>query len=96
MRKLVFLLCLIGSPVAAHDYWQNGDKVDPKTKAMCCNGSDTKQFDLSLLKPVEGGFLLLDTKEFIPYERVQPSPDENVWVSRWGGQTKCFFYPMSM
>lgn len=98
MRKLVFLLMLLSAPAAAHDYWEGGEKVDPQTKARCCNGSDTKIIEPKLVKEVTGGFQLLDTNEFIPFERVQPSPDENIYVSRWVSspkETKCFFYPYS-
>ncbi|MBV8184800.1 MAG: hypothetical protein JOY76_08940 [Hyphomicrobiales bacterium] len=47
------------------------------------------------MKQQKGGYLLIDTNEFIPFERVQPSPDNAIWVSRWGGTSKCFFYPMA-
>jgi hypothetical protein len=82
-------------PAGAHDYWADGRRVDPMTKNLCCSGSDTTELDPSLVKAEKGGYLLTDTNEFIPFSRVQPSPDNAIWVSRWGGTSKCFFYPSS-
>ena len=93
MRKLIMIAMLLGSPAAAHDYWSDGRKVDPITKQLCCSGADTTQIPLKMLKMEMVGVRLLDTGELIPFERIQPSPDDNIWVSRWGGSTKCFFYP---
>ncbi|SDR10080.1 hypothetical protein SAMN05519103_00743 [Rhizobiales bacterium GAS113] len=97
MRAIVLLFMLYAGaqPVRAHDYWSDGKRVDPITKNLCCSGSDTKELDPAVVKPVAGGFLLTDTHEFIPADRVQPSPDSAIWASRWGGETRCFFYPFS-
>jgi hypothetical protein len=96
LRSIVLLTVLaLDQPAQAHDFWSNGILVDPKTKSLCCSGSDTKRLDPSIVKPVPGGFLLTDTGELITYGRVQPSPDGAIWVSRWGGFTQCFFYPSS-
>ncbi|SDR58276.1 hypothetical protein SAMN05519103_06067 [Rhizobiales bacterium GAS113] len=89
----VATILALAAPASAHDFWANGRRVDPVTKNLCCSGSDTKELDPSLVKLERGGFRLADTNEFIPFERVQPSPDNAIWVSRWGGQSKCFFYP---
>jgi hypothetical protein len=89
----VAVLTVFALPSAAHDYWSDGHRVDPMTKTLCCSGADTKELDPSLVKAEQGGFRLIDTNEFIPFERVQPSPDNAIWVSRWGGTSKCFFYP---
>jgi hypothetical protein len=80
----------------AHDYWSNGKRVDPVTKNLCCDGGDTKELDPHTVIEEQGGFRLLDTGEFIPFDRVQPSPDNSIWASRWGfprPSTQCFFYP---
>lgn len=90
---LIAAVFALTAPAYAHDYWANGRRVDPVTKNLCCSGSDTKELDPSLVKQEKGGYRLADTDEFIPFERVQPSPDSAIWVSRWGGQSKCFFYP---
>ena len=104
MRKfaVAIIMILAGSsasvvnlPARAHDYWSNGHRVDPITKNLCCSGADTKELDPKLVKAEQGGFRLMDTNEFIPFERVQPSPDNAIWVSRWGCTSKCFFYPSS-
>jgi hypothetical protein len=92
---VVAAMLALASPASAHDYWSDGRRVDPVTKNLCCSGADTKELDASLVKQEKGGYLLIDTNEFIPFERVQPSPDSAIWVSRWGGTSKCFFYPSS-
>ena len=91
----VATILVLATPASAHDFWSNGHRVDPITKNLCCSGSDTKELDPSMVGAVTGGFYLRDTGEFIPFDRVQPSPDNAIWVSRWGGQSKCFFYPSS-
>ncbi|MFI5016255.1 MAG: hypothetical protein ACHQAY_28305 [Hyphomicrobiales bacterium] len=96
MRKLaIAAIAALTGPASAHDFWSDGRRVDPLTKNLCCSGADTKELDPSLVKAEPGGFRLTDTNEFIPFARVQPSPDNAIWVSRWGGQSKCFFYPSS-
>ena len=91
----VLSFLLFHTPAFSHDTWKTGIAVDPVTKNKCCGWNDTKEIDQSLVLPLKGGFFLLDTHEFIPFARVQPSQDNSIWASRWGGETKCFFYPMS-
>ncbi len=83
------------TPSFAHDFWKTGEAVDPQTKNKCCGWNDTKELDPKVVVPMKGGFFLMDTHEFIANARVQPSQDNSIWASRWGGETKCFFYPMS-
>lgn len=94
MRILAILL-LIASPASAHDWWGNHTQVDPQTKALCCGVSDCKMLPLTSTEVRTNGVYLKDTAELIPIERVQPSKDGFVWACRWGGETKCFFYPQS-
>ena len=109
MRGLLigaFLLSLT-SPAKAHDdYWSKG-KTDPVTGSLCCSSGGPRPDDVVLSQDqvvaVKGGFFLKDTGEFVPDERVQPSPDYQVHAFRWGchknGETidctKCFFYPFA-
>src|SRR6476620_9939814 len=80
----VATILAFATSASAHDLWANGRRVDPVTKNLCCSGADTKELDPSLVKLERGRFRLADTDEFIPFERVQPSPDNAIWVSRWG------------
>ncbi len=94
MRAVALIFLLWSADAQAHDFWSNGRKVDPITKQLCCSGSDTTQLSIKMIEiEKDKGIKLLDTGELIPFDRVQPSPDDNIWVSRWGGSTKCFFYP---
>lgn len=98
---IIIALCVITHKGAhAHDYWKTGEPVvksthDPVTHNVCCSNNDTKELDSSLVGEVTGGFYLRDTHEFIAMERVLPSNDSSYYASRWGGETKCFFAPMS-
>jgi hypothetical protein len=77
----------------AHDAWWNGKEVDPSTRRYCCGENDVKHLTREEVRVTTGGYRLEDTGETVPFRRVQPSPDGEFWVFRWGGQTQCFFAP---
>lgn len=106
--------CLTSAPVFAHvivgsdgtivDY---SDWRDPVTNRLCCNGKDCEPYPAASVREgrsngVFGYFL--DTGEFIPIQRVIPSPDGqfhrctyhyNVPSSNAKiGDTRCFAAPM--
>jgi len=94
-RILMLAVLLGGARVEAHDEWLSGQRVDPKTKELCCSGADTKVVD-DLVQSAAGGVSFTDRPgEVIPFIRIQPSPDGHWWRSTWGGQTRCVFGPMS-
>lgn len=82
-------------PALAHDKWWNGKEVDPITKLYCCGDNDVLHLTREQVKIVKDGYQLVDTGEFIPYSRAQPSVDGEYWVFRWGypKKTQCFFAP---
>jgi hypothetical protein len=79
----------------AHDFWANGEAVDPLTKRYCCGQNDAKRLAREDVRVTRSGYQLSDTGETVPFARTQPSPDGAFWVFRWGGQTQCFFAPVN-
>jgi hypothetical protein len=77
----------------AHDVWEDGQKVDPVTKRLCCSVADCHTFPVSKVHILADGVRLEDTGEVLPMSRVQPSPDGETWVCRWAKETQCFFMP---
>jgi hypothetical protein len=97
LLRMAFIsaLTFAGSAAVAHDFWDNGDPVDPVTKFKCCGENDCLSLAEDLVTRVEGGFLFRDTQEIITDDHVQPSPDGHFWRCVWGGQTRCFFAPFT-
>lgn len=96
MRHFLALLVVCSSCVGAtaHDWWGNGQEVDPKTKGLCCGKSDCKQIDIGQVHQGANGVHLDTTGEDLPYSRVQPSPDGHYWQCSRPGHTYCYFQPM--
>ncbi len=97
---VIFAIALGGAYFAAraqaHEKWWNGTEVDPATKRMCCGDNDIKHLTREEVRITREGYLLHDTGETIPFARVQPSPDGEFWVFRWGSPVvaQCFFAPV--
>jgi hypothetical protein len=81
------------SSASAHDFWIDGQRVDPATKKLCCGENDCRVVPLEIAHVTQYGYRLEDTNEIIPWSRVQPSPDGAMWRCQWGGETQCFFAP---
>jgi hypothetical protein len=94
IRALAFALAYLVLPAAAHDFWLDHSRVDPRTKLYCCGENDCHLLPVTQAHATKGGYLLDDTSETISWDRVQPSPDGGIWACRWGGETKCFFAPI--
>lgn len=94
MYWFLIVATLMTTPALAHDFWGNGQEVDPVTKQLCCGKGDAHVLDERTAIARGNGYYLKDTGETIPYGRVQPSPDGLIWAFRWGGETKCFFAPV--
>jgi hypothetical protein len=91
---IALLWSIASGRVQAHDEWVNHQEVDPVTKSLCCDGSDTKIAD-DIVKSAVGGVSFTDRPgEIIPFARIQPSPDGHWWRSVWGGEVRCVFGPM--
>jgi len=88
---LAAVLCV---PAAAHDYWGNGQEIDPVTKFLCCGQSDCKEVDPASMH-VEGDLYRFDDTDLtIPVSRAQPSPDGLVWRCIFAGEIRCLFISM--
>jgi hypothetical protein len=90
---VILAAALTTQPAQAHDFWKDGQKVDPVTKSACCGEKDCYVVPPSLTRVLSTGYWLIDTRELIPWSRVQPSPDGNIWRCRWIAETMCFFAP---
>ena len=88
LRAFAFALAYLVLPAAAHDFWLDHSRVDPRTKLYCCGENDCHLLPVSQAHATKGGYLLDDTSETIAWDRVQPSPDGGIWACRWGGETK--------
>lgn len=79
-----FLSC---APAHAHDFWENGEPVDPVTKFKCCGKNDCRPLDPAEAQETDGGWHVLDAQgvwRFLTFDRVQPSPDGKFHVCEWG------------
>ena len=98
------LLAAGGGTAAAHDFYSNTS--DPQTRLACCGGDDCAPIRSRDVEERPGGFRYLPTGEFIPYRRVQRSPDWSFHrcvyrqtISQGAGrlyrsgETRCFFAP---
>jgi hypothetical protein len=84
LRALAFALAYLVLPAAAHDFWLDHSRVDPRTKLYCCGENDCHLLPVSQAHATKGGYLLDDTSETISWDRVQSSPDGGIWACRWG------------
>lgn len=88
LAGLVFAL-----PASAHDFWDNGSRVDPWTKKLCCGRGDHIELTDDQVTRVDGGYEIMG--DFVDSRSVQPSPDDHWHITRWGDHVRCTFGPMS-
>jgi hypothetical protein len=92
MKILIALsFMLIATPAFCHNFWGNGDEVDPTTKQKCCGENDCHSF-IAPNEPtkVDGGYSVKDesgVERFVPDYMVQPSKDGYFWICEWGNDT---------
>lgn len=48
--RFIFAFLLLITPALSHEWWGNGQEVDPQTKQNCCGVSDCKMLDEKTLK----------------------------------------------
>jgi hypothetical protein len=104
-KVMGFALCIVGLsvlivPAAGHDWWLNGEEVDPVLKLMCCGPNDTKLVDGLVRLSADGKSIYFNDRpsEIILLSRVQPSPDGHWWRSIDNGDEekaiiRCVFGP---
>lgn len=101
LAGLLFLLWLY-SMAWAHDHgegsWINSQRLtDPITGQWCCNLIDCRE-ETANVEPVDGGYLIKDTGEAIPRERVIWRSPGGWWRCRYmsgpeAGKTRCLIGP---
>lgn len=89
----------------SHDNWINKNGLrDPISGHYCCNAMDCRAVPKDGLRETGGGYLIVESGETIPYNRiVWRSPDGTWWrcqygASQWsgtfmGGTTRCLIGP---
>lgn len=60
---------------------------------LCCGERDCFELADADVKVTPAGYLVISTKEVIPFSEATPSPTGTYWRCAWGGVRKCFFAP---
>jgi len=82
MRLLLIVLLglLASSFAAAHDHWISRNRmVDPQSGEWCCNHIDCDRVPTGGVREIFGGYLVGETGETIPYQRVIWKSEDGVW-----------------
>jgi hypothetical protein len=85
MVRLLLVLCaLCGSSYAvAHDHWISRNRmIDPQSGEWCCNHIDCTAVPAGGVAEQNGGYVVTETGETIPYARV-------IWRSQDGEWWRC-------
>ena len=104
-RTFVGLSLLVAAPALAHDFWSNGERVDPVTKQLCCSESEHFQLSAAQVETLPDGFRVtgefetgeghVSLNELVPSARTMPSPDGRYHVNIIDGRVQCFFAPLT-
>ena len=73
------LAVIVAAPAAAHDEWADGRPVPPAVRSGCCGKGDAHWLKPDQVHPVKGGYMFDGWPDLIPYDRVEPSPDGEIW-----------------
>ena len=94
MRALLLLLAMCGV-AQAHDPYTH--LRNPKTGALCCNGTDCAPIAAERVDQVPGGYMV-DKKHFVPGDQVIPSKDGEYHACFWPPPDKlnCLLVPLAM
>jgi len=60
---------------------------------LCCGERDCAELSSADVKVTPAGYLILSTRETVPFDEATPSPTGTYWRCYWGGKRKCFFAP---
>jgi len=83
------------SVASAHgpaEWIQRGDYKNAAGE-LCCGERDCFELALDDVSITASGYFVRSTRENIPFEEAQPSPDGHYWRCQWAGTRKCFFAP---
>lgn len=89
-----FLLFMSGVARSHGDAeWIQREELKNRVGELCCGQRDCERLSDGDVKPVNGGFVIQSTQEFVPTHEALPASPDGYWVCRWGGQRKCFITP---
>jgi len=78
-----FFVLLGGSFATAHDSWISRNRLtDPASGEWCCNQFDCAEVPKNGLTESGTGYVVAETGEMIPYQRI-------IWKSQDGGWWRC-------
>lgn len=100
MKKLLFALCLLAAPAAAHNNWSDGTEVPEWTKKWCCGPSDVHMLNPSAVHIMTDGYHIDGLNTVIPMSRAMPSPDGQYWAffrndNLPDSAVYCFYAPLN-
>ena len=79
MSALLALAVLVAQPAWPHDEWADGRPIPPEIRKGCCGKGDAHWLRADQVHAVKGGYLFEGWPDVIPYDRVEPSPDGEIW-----------------
>jgi len=99
MIRLALLIILFASPAWAHgdaDWIRKGGYANPADpRQFCCGRVDCVEIAAERVHEGPDGYKLDDYGETVPHKLSTPSEDGKYWRCQWGGERKCFFYPLT-
>ncbi len=87
------LLCVYSAHAHGPAEWIERGGYKNADGQRCCGVVDCVELTDAQVRPVRGGYLILETSEFVPNGEATPGEAQTYFVCRWGGQRKCFFFP---
>lgn len=83
LAALVLTLAIAVVSACAHDSWISRNRLtDPVSGEWCCNRIDCAEVKVGGVRETQGGMLVAETKEVIPFARV-------IWKSQDGHWWRC-------
>ena len=82
----------IASAHGPAEWIQRGDYKNAAGE-LCCGERDCFELAVDDVRVTGSGYFVRSTRENIPFEEAQPSPDGHYWRCQWAGTRKCFFAP---
>jgi hypothetical protein len=81
VRLIAALFLLLGGSFAvAHDTWISRNRLtDPQSGEWCCNHIDCAMVPAGGVSESSGGYLVGETGEVIPYQRIIWKSQDGVW-----------------
>jgi len=95
MQLALVLVLLACSQTPAHDSWISRGGLRNAAGEWCCGEGDCFTVPTEQVHITATGYLLF-SRETVPFDEAQPSPDGAYWrCKRPDGSRRCFFAPPS-